>query len=467
MQMTEKMRKLLAAAVILAGFAVCNAGQAFLSNVDQSVFRYEGQQVCWEIYYSLQGEALTYKANEAGGFQCDLLFRLNLLREGVPVSTRAWKYQQAVEDTASLVKDLEFIDRIRLVVDPGDYQAVLIAEDRLREGRMDSLSFAAPIGAVPQDRISLSGIELAYKIEKNFLDKESPFYKNSLKVIPNPGAQYNTDHLYLYYYTELYNLTRLSEGSTYTLTVSVADSTGGPVEAVPPVVKNKTVAGESSVEWGALLVGFLQDGRYNLTLRIRGAGEELLAEGQKAFRIRSAQQPPSPEIKTHVSYYASEFSGMSSEELNGDFAMAAYIARDVEKKEWEKISELEQKRKWLFDFWKLRDTDPATTVNEFRMDYLERIRYVNGHFAAFGKEGWKTDRGRVYIQYGVPDYITPYPNEPDKKPYEIWNYDSIQGGVIFIFADMNMNKDYRLLHSNLRGELSDTNWETQVTRGHF
>ncbi|MBN1894308.1 GWxTD domain-containing protein [bacterium] len=461
------MKKCLTAVAIFSGFITGSGAQPFLSHVDQAVFRYEGQEIYWEIYYTLQGEALAYQSREAGGFQCDLLFSLNLFRQGGPQSTRAWRYQQAVEDTAFLARDLEFIDRIRLAVEPGDYRAVLIAEDRLRPGRLDSLLFEARIDAVPQDRVFLSGIELAYKIETNFPDRENPFYKNSLKVIPNPGARYNTDHLYLYYYAELYNLTRLPDGSAYALTVSVVDSTGNPVESVPPAVKNRTVAGESSVEWGALRVGFLPEGEYSLALQVRDEGGALLATGQKHFRIKSEQQQPQPEIKTHVSYYASEFSGMSLEELDQDFAMAAYIARDVDKKEWERVGDLEKKRRWLFDFWKARDTDPSTNVNEYRMDYLERIRHANEHFAAFGKEGWKTDRGRVYIQYGAPDYIMPYPNEPDMKPYETWSYDSIQGGVVFIFADMNMNKDYRLLHSNLRGELSNTHWESMITRGHY
>ena len=53
------------------------------------------------------------------------------------------------------------------------------------------------------------------------------------------------------------------------------------------------------------------------------------------------------------------------------------------------------------------------------------------------KIGWKTDRGRVLILYGEPNEIERFPNQMDKKPYEIWHYDDVEGGVIFVFADLS------------------------------
>ena len=47
------------------------------------------------------------------------------------------------------------------------------------------------------------------------------------------------------------------------------------------------------------------------------------------------------------------------------------------------------------------------------------------------KVGWKTDRGRVYVLYGEPSEIEKFPNQMDQKPYEIWHYNDIEGGVYF------------------------------------
>jgi hypothetical protein len=76
-----------------------------------------------------------------------------------------------------------------------------------------------------------------------------------------------------------------------------------------------------------------------------------------------------------------------------------------------------------------------------------------------GKEGWQTDRGRVYILYAEPDEIERFPNSGDSKPYEIWHYNQIESGVIFVFIDRNGFGDYQLVHSTKRGELQDESWQ--------
>ena len=80
-----------------------------------------------------------------------------------------------------------------------------------------------------------------------------------------------------------------------------------------------------------------------------------------------------------------------------------------------------------------------------------------------GKEGWKTDRGRVYLIYGGPDEIERFPNEIETRPYEIWHYESVEGGVIFVFADITGFGSYQLVHSTKRGELRDDSWVRRIT----
>jgi hypothetical protein len=97
------------------------------------------------------------------------------------------------------------------------------------------------------------------------------------------------------------------------------------------------------------------------------------------------------------------------------------------------------------------------------MEYLKRVEYSNQHFKALGKKGWRTDRGRVFLKYGEPSEIERFPNQIDTKPYEIWYYNEIEGGVIFIFADLTNFSDYQLIHSTSRGELRDDNWQRRIS----
>ena len=79
-----------------------------------------------------------------------------------------------------------------------------------------------------------------------------------------------------------------------------------------------------------------------------------------------------------------------------------------------------------------------------------------------GKEGWQTDRGRVYLLYAEPDEVERFPNQGDSKPYEIWQYNQIESGVIFVFIDRTGLGDYTLVHSTKRGELQDESWQQHL-----
>ncbi|MFH1009950.1 MAG: GWxTD domain-containing protein, partial [bacterium] len=76
---------------------------------------------------------------------------------------------------------------------------------------------------------------------------------------------------------------------------------------------------------------------------------------------------------------------------------------------------------------------------------------------------WKTDRGRIYIQWGSPDLVDYHTAQQDAPDNEIWYYDRIEGGVQFVFADKSGFGDLELVHSTKRGEISDPNWLQTLT----
>ncbi len=56
-------------------------------------------------------------------------------------------------------------------------------------------------------------------------------------------------------------------------------------------------------------------------------------------------------------------------------------------------------------FWKETDPVSSTPEHEGLRDYFDRIASANLRFAGEGKEGWLTDRGKVYVALGAPDRI--------------------------------------------------------------
>ncbi|MEN3045553.1 MAG: GWxTD domain-containing protein [Candidatus Hydrothermales bacterium] len=113
--------------------------------------------------------------------------------------------------------------------------------------------------------------------------------------------------------------------------------------------------------------------------------------------------------------------------------------KDVE--ELFKAKEEEKEDKWKA-FWKTRDPDPQTPHNELEITFIERFEYVMKNFSGPIK-GYKTDRGRIYIKYGSPDYIEDHPFEFGTYPYQIWYYTKL--GIKFIFVDKTGFGDYQLV----------------------
>jgi GWxTD domain-containing protein len=74
-------------------------------------------------------------------------------------------------------------------------------------------------------------------------------------------------------------------------------------------------------------------------------------------------------------------------------------------------------------FWLIRNPDPNSPTNTVRDEHYRRLEYANSYFgdASIG-DGWRTDRGMVYITLGPPQQKRPYPNTMNLQPLEIWFY---------------------------------------------
>ena len=110
-----------------------------------------------------------------------------------------------------------------------------------------------------------------------------------------------------------------------------------------------------------------------------------------------------------------------------------------------KTAKGEEQVKLYDEFWQKRDPDPSTSVNELKEEFFRRIDFANRNFiSTFSeREGWETDRGRVYIKYGEPSQVERQATEINMPSYEIWYYNSIQKR--FIFSDRHGTGEYRLV----------------------
>lgn len=122
--------------------------------------------------------------------------------------------------------------------------------------------------------------------------------------------------------------------------------------------------------------------------------------------------------------------------LNED---VTYIIRSEEKAAFERLRTDEERTRFIEQFWERRDPTPGDGVNEFKKEHYRRINYASNRFPGKDVAGWKTDRGRIYIQYGPPDEIEVHTGTVDRPHQEKWLFSSLEGigkRVIVEFRDM-------------------------------
>jgi len=136
-----------------------------------------------------------------------------------------------------------------------------------------------------------------------------------------------------------------------------------------------------------------------------------------------------------------------------------YIITDEERAAFKQLSNDEERDQFIEQFWLRRDPTPDTVENEYKEDHYRRIAYANEHFAA-GVQGWRTDRGKIYIMYGPADEIDAHPSggqyiRPQEEgggqtstfPFETWRYrhlDNIGEQVEIEFVDTCMCGEYHM-----------------------
>ncbi len=104
-----------------------------------------------------------------------------------------------------------------------------------------------------------------------------------------------------------------------------------------------------------------------------------------------------------------------------------------------------EKDQFKQEFWARRDPDLSTEENEFKITYETRIESANNIFRSEPRQGYLTDRGRIYVLFGPPQYRTTSTRMETSVRQEIWYY----GNFPVVFVDEYGIGTYRLITYNL------------------
>lgn len=439
----------------ISSYAGYNRGGDILVQTDVARFKASKGYSYIEVYLEYPRDKFKRKIIDKK-LEAQIEVRVNIIMGDSLVSSKSWQMADRIDTAQTVGATEQVFDQYTTFLKKGEYKLKVMVRDQIGKiaGWAERDFVVSPF---PEKQLSFSDIQFSYKIIPS--KKKSKFVKNSFYIFPNPGSIYGNKANMLYYYSEIYNLAPLQAGidSTYQVDVTVQDLKGNLIIRLPAKIKKRQ--GASLVEMGQINVAALNSGVYRLVIDAIDRAVQDTAIQTRNFMIYGGEHLASTAKSDNKKQQSNaiEFSGMSEKKLDEMFDKCRYIATKDEKKVYKKLK-LDSKRKFMTNFWRSRDTDKSTPVNEYMLNYFQRIAISNARFHSGQKDGWRTHCGRVYIMYGEPDEIERFPSSIGRKPYEIWYYHSLEGGVQFVFVDISGFGEYQLVHSTSRNEIQDYDW---------
>jgi GWxTD domain-containing protein len=403
-----------------------------------------------ELYFQFVGYSLNYKG-VAGGLQSELAVSLRISREDSLVRTDAYRLTSPVMKD-SIIDD--FFDLRRYSLNPGAYQLQLSLVDM--NGDQTPVQAKMTIQVEDYTRgIQVSDIE---PIEYAFPDSsQGIFNKSGFTILPRLSTFYPSELSSIPCYFEVYQTNQLN------------DSVFGLKQSIVSVETNEELESYTrySKHLGSEVIPFIRNvdiadvpsGKYALTYTLISKGMAELAvksyyfersnDREIAFDFANMVIDPafqSSILDDSVTYFLESLIPISKPaEIKNIIAVI-------------KENNLEQQRKHIQAFWS--KTSPINPYASW-LNYKGQVLLVEKLYSNNFQEGFETDRGRVYLQYGAPTNIIQREVSSTEYPYEIWQYNKIGqfSNRRFIFYNPDLvNNTYRLLHSDMLGELKNPGW---------
>ncbi|HCA81211.1 MAG TPA: hypothetical protein DEP53_15880 [Bacteroidetes bacterium] len=130
---------------------------------------------------------------------------------------------------------------------------------------------------------------------------------------------------------------------------------------------------------------------------------------------------------------------LTDPELSIDALRHIATEQEIEKMQ---SGSLEQRSEAFNAFWRSKSPDTLTAYNLTMAEYYYRVDEAMRKFSTTREnDGYKTDRGRIYILYGQPQKSDRM-LQPNSSPMEVWTYDRLRKR--FVFIDTAKNGNYML-----------------------
>ena len=411
------------------------------SRFDYAVFQSENTPYV-ETYISTNIKGLALIKKPSGKFQAKLNICIQFLEDEKIVKIDKYSLlSPEIDDTNT--RDFVFIDQQVYTLNDGEYTLKLTITDDNK--RINTLNHEQII-AIKTIKNGFSDIQLIESY--NQTNKKSIINKGGYDLIPFISNLYNSENNKLKCYFEYYSENK----SSILLQVSIVSSDKEKV--INNLIKSKKINSKFYTSLNTFSIENLPSGTYFLKLEARDKNNVLLHKKFRKFYNLNKDIP-----------FDNQLSEFFLDKSKNKDTLKKYIeylypiqspSESIQAKNLD-YDNLEMLQKYFYNFW--QNKNPFNSKESW-MNYLKQIKMVNKKFSNGIKQGFLSDRGRIYLSYGSPNSRIEEYLPRSFQPFEIWHYYYLDNerDVKFIFSNDRMPNEFRLVYTNKSGEINDKDW---------
>ncbi|MEL6590963.1 MAG: GWxTD domain-containing protein [Bacteroidota bacterium] len=418
------------------------------------------------IYLALDGSSVGYELREDETYHPNTKGTLDLYRLKGEDTMKVYHANVVFDfngtglaDTTLESKRTTLLNDVELRFLPGKYLAVAQLQDMTKaESEASSIFREFEIKRLPKNEFGFSDLKWVSR-------KESPKgrgfgRKDFLPLVTN---DYFLNQDTMRFYLEFYHTDLLMEDRFFIRSVIYQ---GDQRIWTTETTEERKVARSFNAYVESMYIAKLRSNTYYLQVELLAPNLKTVKTYRKKFYVYNSRLDAEYEATVNASAPEIEiFNRYQEQELDYYIATLMYKATEQEKNFARILETYDQKKNFLYSFFaKRNDNRPQKVIAQWK-GHLLALDYVNENFDSSLRDGWQTDRGRVFLQYGIPNDIERFPGESTTVPYEIWRYNRVgaQTNIVFIFFDPDLAlNEYPLLHSNKYGEINNPRWQSML-----
>jgi len=437
-------------------FAVFGQETNLRAYLDTKQFYAPGTGNYLDIYFQFVGYSLKYKTVPEG-IQGEIAVSIEVRSNDSIVRKDAYLLQSPVIKD-SIVDD--FFDVRRFALSPGKYTLKLTLKDLVANGKEINATQPLVIDELSEG-IAFSDIEVIEYGKKGMED--SPFHRSGYYMLPRLSSYFPEESKSLPVYLELYHSNALGDSVCGLKQYVTNMETGSEIADLTLYTKIRT--DEVVPLMRNIDLSQVPSGKFALNFTLISRSMKELATQTYFFeRTNNLEISWDPESTILDPSFQSSISNDSTSYFLESLIPISKPAEVKNIISTLKKHDKEAERKHLQSFW--MQSAPGNSYDAW-IKYKLQVQLVEKLYSNNFQEGFETDRGRVYLQYGAPTNIISRETSPTEYPYEIWQYNKIGkfSNKRFIFYNPDLvNNTYRLLHSDMVGELKNPSWQLTLSK---